>query len=295
MVLATGALERPLVFPGNDRPGILLAGAAHTFLNRYGVRVGNRVVIVTSGDDAYQAALDLRAAGVDIAAVADLRPEAGGPLPEAARRAGIGVLPGSTVLGTQGDLRVSGIALGRVQNGRVQPAQSIPCDTVLMSGGIYPERAFVFAVPRQTAVERGIDGFRSGTSAECERSAGACRGIYGLAAVLADGAAAGAASAPEPGAAVRRFAVDAVERGGRAYLGALPQTEPPSGGKAFVDWQHDVTTRDLGLATREGFQSIEHVKRYTSTGMATDQGKTSNLNAMAIVAKHLDVDIPGWA
>ncbi len=117
VVLATGAIERPLVFPGNDRPGILLAGAAHTYLNRYGVRVGTRAVVVTSGDDAYQAALDLQAAGVAIAAVADLRPEAAGALPDAARRAGIDVLPGSTVLGTEGDLRVRAITLGRVQGG----------------------------------------------------------------------------------------------------------------------------------------------------------------------------------
>ena len=108
MVLATGAIERPLVFPGNDRPGILLASAAHTYLNRYGVRVGTRAVIVTSGDDAYQAALDLKNAGVDIAAIADLRSEASGALPAAARRAGIDVLPGSTVLGTEGEFDLVG-------------------------------------------------------------------------------------------------------------------------------------------------------------------------------------------
>ncbi len=106
VVLATGAIERPLVFPGNDRPGIMLAGAAQTYLNRYGVRVGDRVVVVTACDAAYQAALDLHAAGVALAAVADLRATPSGALPEAARRAGITVLPGSTVLGTEGDLRV---------------------------------------------------------------------------------------------------------------------------------------------------------------------------------------------
>src|SRR6202043_3756280 len=139
VVLATGAIERPLVFPGNDRPGILLAGAAHTYLNRYGVRVGTRAVIVTAGDDAYQAALDLKAAGVAIAAVADLRSEVAGALPDAARRAGIEILPASTVLGTDGDLRVHAITLGSVQGGgTVQAGRRIPCDTVLMSGGFTP-------------------------------------------------------------------------------------------------------------------------------------------------------------
>ncbi len=191
----------------------------------------------------------------------------------------------------------------------VQGAQRIPCDAVLMSGGFTPS-VHLFSQSRGKLVWNDtLKAFVPGVSAEGERSAGACRGVYALADVLADGAAAGAAAAgaaaagaattgfapsppPEPGRTLRRFAVEAPKRSHEAYLGALPQASPPSADKAFVDWQHDVTTRDLALATREGFQSIEHVKRYTTTGMATDQGKTSNLNAMAIVAKSLDVAIP---
>jgi len=292
VVLAAGAIERPLVFPGNDRPGILLAGAALTFLNRYGVRVGTRVVLVTSGDAAYQAALDLHAAGVTIAAIADLRPEAAGELPEAARRLGIDVRSSSTVLGTTGDLRVEGITLGQVENGRVQATPTIACDVVLMSGGYTPS-VHLFSQSRGKLEWRDeIKAFVPGASAECERSAGACRGVYGLAEVLADGAAAGTASAPEPNRTPRRFDVSAPTLTSQPWLGVLPQSDPPSADKSFVDWQHDVTIRDLALATREGFRSIEHVKRYTTTGMATDQGKTSNLNALAIVAKSLDVPIP---
>jgi len=292
VVLATGAIERPLVFPGNDRPGILLASAAHTYLNRYGVRVGRRAVVVTAGDEAYQAALDLNAAGVAIAAVADLRSEAVGALPDAVRRAGIEVLPGSTVLGTDGELRVNAITLGRVQGGTVQAGQRVPCDSVLMSGGFTPS-VHLFSQSRgKLRWHDELEAFVPGASAERERSAGACRGVFDLADVLADGASAGAAAAPQPNRAPRRFDVDAPNRRSGAYLGILPQAQAPSSDKSFVDWQHDVTTRDLGLATREGFRSIEHVKRYTTTGMATDQGKTSNLNAMAIVAKHLDVAVP---
>jgi sarcosine oxidase subunit alpha len=292
VVLATGAIERPLVFPGNDRPGIMLAGAAHTYLNRYGVCVGTRVVVVTSGDEAYQAALDLHAAGVVIAAIADLRPEVAGALPEAARRAGMDVRPGSTVLDTEGALRVGGITLARVHSGKVQAAQNLRCDAVLMSGGYTPS-VHLFSQSRgKLQWNDDLQAFVPGSSAECAQSAGACRGIYGLAEVLADGARAGAASGPEPNHARRRFNVDTLNRRSSAHLGALPQTSPPGRGKSFVDWQHDVTTRDLALATREGFQSIEHVKRYTTTGMATDQGKTSNLNAMAIVAQNLGIAIP---
>ena len=292
VVLATGAIERPLVFPGNDRPGILLAGAAHTYLNRYGVRVGTRAVVVTSGDEAYQAALDLKNAGCEIAAIADLRADATGELPDRARRAGIDVLPGSTVLETRGELRVRAITLGSASGGGVQPGRHISCDTVLMSGGYTPS-VHLFSQSRgKLEWNESLKAFVPGAAAENAHSAGACRGVYDLADVLADGAAAAAAAAPEPNRSLRRFAVDAVKRRSEAYLGELPQASSPSSDKAFVDWQHDVTTRDLKLATREGFQSIEHVKRYTTTGMATDQGKTSNLNAMAIVAKTLDVQLP---
>jgi sarcosine oxidase, subunit alpha len=293
VVLATGAIERPLVFPGNDRPGILLAGAAHTYLNRYGVRVGTRAVIVTCGDDAYQAALDLESAGVEITVIADLRSRAAGALPDAARRAGIEVLAGSTVLGTEGDLRVTAVTLGRVDGGKVQPGRRLACDAVLMSGGYTPSVHLHSQSRGKLTWSESLKAFVPGAAAECARSAGACRGIYALADVLADGAAAGAAAcgAPEPDPR-RRFEVDAAPRSGEAYLGVLPQSSSPSTDKSFVDWQHDVTTQDLALATREGFESIEHVKRYTTMGMATDQGKTSNLNAMAIVAKSLDVSIP---
>jgi len=282
VVLATGSIERPLVFPGNDRPGILLAQAAHTYLHRYGVRVGTRAVIVTCGDDAYQTALDLQAAGASVAAVADLRPEVAGALPDAVRRAGIPILPGSTVLGTEGHLRVSAITL--------DGGQRIPCDTVLMSGGFTPS-VHLFSQSRgKLKWDEALKAFLPGASAERERSAGACRGVYDLGEVLADGAAAGAAAGGASSA--RRFSVEALPRSRQAHLGALPAAVSPSGDKSFVDWQHDVTTRDLALAAREGFQAIEHVKRYTTTGMATDQGKTSNLNAMAIVAKDLDVALP---
>jgi sarcosine oxidase subunit alpha len=292
VVLATGAIERPLVFPGNDRPGILLAGAGQTYLNRYGVRVGGRVVIVTAADAAYQAALDLHAAGVAVAAVADVRQAPTGALPEAAKRAGIEVIPASTVLSTDGDLRVSRISLGEVRNGAVRATRSFNCDAVLMSGGFTPS-VHLFSQSRgKLNWDDSLRAFVPGQSAENERSAGACRGVFGLEEALADGAAAGAAAAPEPRGSPRRFVVEAQMRGSDAYLGALPEAEPPSKDKSFVDWQHDVTTKDLALATREGFQSIEHVKRYTTTGMATDQGKTSNLNAMAIVAQKLGVPIP---
>ena len=288
VVLATGALERPLIFPGNDRPGVMLAGAAHTYLHRYGVRVGSKAVVVACDDDAYQTALDLQGAGVEIAAIADVRATIEGPLAAAARVAGINVSAHSTVLDTRGDQHVSGVTLAVMHNGSPAKSWHIDCDTVLMSGGYTPS-VHLFSQSRgKLDWSEAHQAFIPGRSAEAERSAGACRGVYRLEQVLADGATAAArALGLQPPATL--YEVETLERRHGSCLGALPGGASDT--KSFVDFQHDVTTRDLALATREGFHSIEHVKRYTTTGMATDQGKTSNLNAMAIVADTLKVPI----
>ncbi len=294
VILATGAIERPLVFPGNDRPGVMLAGAASTYLNRYGVKTGSRAVVVTSGDAAYTTALDLHAAGVVIDAIADLRTAPVGAWVEAAQSAGIKIIAGATVLDTQGNVRVRRIDLGQVVSGTVVKLQPINCDLVLMSGGYTPS-VHLFSQSRgKVEWSDTVKSFVPGRSAECERSVGACRGIYDLSEVLTDGAATGLALASKTPISVQSasFTVKAMPIDTNPYVGALPQPDSQSSSKAFVDWQHDVTTRDLALATREGFRSIEHVKRYTTTGMATDQGKTSNLNALAIVAQTLGVPIP---
>jgi len=283
VVLAAGAIEQPLVFPGNDRPGVMLAGAARSYLKRYGVRAGTRAVLVTATDAAYQAALDLHAAGVAIAAIADLRPAAAGVWVEAARRAGIEVLAGAAIGGTRGGRRVSGVTIS---------GRTIACDLVLMSGGYAPS-VHLFSQSRgRLTWSDSMRCFVPSQSAERERSAGACRGVYGLAAALADGAAAGLAAA-------RACGFTGIERGyavaGESATHQAPGATPPAvadRGKAFVDFQNDVTIRDLVLAAQEGFRSIEHVKRYTTVGMATDQGKTSNLNALGLVAARLGKPVP---
>jgi sarcosine oxidase subunit alpha len=300
VVLTTGAIERPLVFPGNDRPGIMLAGAARTWLNRYGVLPGTRAVVVTACDQAYPAALELHQAGVFIATIADVRAPDDGPWAAQARAAGIRVLAGATVLGTSGRRRVNSIRLAQLQAGEPGDTQTQPCDLVLMCGGFTPS-VHLFSQSRGKLLwDEGLQAFLPGSPAERVRSAGACRGVFALDAALADGAAAGAAAAREATAPARTgvcpsgggaAAVPPAAGGGAGFAGALPQ---PGGARAraFVDWQNDVTTKDLALATREGFRSIEHIKRYTTTGMATDQGKTSNLNALGIVSRTLGKAIP---
>ena len=297
VVLAAGATERPLVFPDNDRPGILLAGAGRSLVNRYGVRPGARAVVFTAGDAAYGAALDLARAGIDIAAIVDLRREAAGELPEAARKAGLPILTASAVVGTTGRLRVASALVARLDgDGRVGAARRIACDHILMSGGYTPS-VHLFSQSRgRLRFDDTLKAFVPGESAERERSVGAARGIFGLEPALEDGWAQGQAAAVAAGLSTepshRRYQTIAPDAGSDGFLGATPHARNPGFVKAFVDFQNDVTAKDVKLAVREGFESIEHVKRYTTSGMATDQGKTSNMNTLGIVSDALGKPIP---
>jgi sarcosine oxidase subunit alpha len=287
VVLATGATERPLVFPDNDRPGIMLAGAARAYLNRYGVMPGTRAVLVTAHDGGYRAALDLAAAGVAIARIVDTRPGPGAPLLEAARRRGIEVSVGSTVVGVEGSLRVRGMRVAGVAGGSVVDFEHVACDLVLMSGGFTPA-VHLFSQSRgKLRFDPATQTYLPGQASQIQASAGACGGSWGIGAALAEGFAAGV-----PGGS-RSFVVEGDDGDdGGGFIGALPHARNPARVKAFVDFQNDVTAKDIKLAVREGFRSIEHVKRYTTTGMATDQGKTSNMNALAIAAGSLGKPIP---
>jgi sarcosine oxidase subunit alpha len=273
VIVAAGALERPLVFPGNDRPGIMLADAARQYLQRYGVRVGTRALLVTTDDSGYAAAHALQAAGVAIAAVADRRPRAG----EAVRTSAFPVLTGTGVVATGGRLRVNRATLSNGEN--------IECDTLLMCGGWTPSVHLYSQSRRGLRFDDKLGAFLPAESTAPVRCAGACNGSFSLAACMESGYAAGEGAVQTR----RTFAVV----GERAVApSAALQEHAVRRGKAFVDFQNDVTAGDLQLATQEGFRSIEHVKRYTTTGMATDQGKTSNVNTLAVVAGLLRRPIP---
>jgi sarcosine oxidase subunit alpha len=301
VVLATGAIERPLVFADNDRPGIMLAGACQTYVNRYAVRPGARAVVFTNNDGAYGAALDLKAAGIEIAAVVDLRSEPEGPYTEAAEAAGIPVLAHHAIAGTTGGQRVKSVRVAPLSNegDRVFGAgEAIDCDLVAVSGGWSPTVHLFCQSKGQLEWAEDLGCFVPGGSVQAERSAGACNGAFGLAACLDQGTAAGLAAANACGfetAGQKTRAPAASDRGflpGR-WLWLVPSDKPVGqGGKHFVDHQNDVTAADLKLALREGYRSIEHVKRYTATGMGTDQGKTGNLNAIGVVAEELGRPLP---
>jgi sarcosine oxidase subunit alpha len=275
IVLATGAIERPLVFNGNDRPGIMLAGAARTYLHRYGVRAGTRAVIATSSDEAYQIAVDLAKAGIAVAAIADTRPAPSAEAAALAENAKLQIRTSTFIAKTSGRLRVSGATLALIGGGK---AEHIACDLLLMSGGYTPS-VHLFSQARGTLrFDAATGAFVPADGDGTVLAAGACAGIFGTDAAIADGAKAG--------------------RNERATAKSVPETAqaqaalPPAKGRAFVDFQNDVTTKDVKLALREGFTSVEHVKRYTTVGMATDQGKTSNINALGLIADARNTDIP---
>jgi sarcosine oxidase, subunit alpha len=289
VVLATGALERPLVFPDNDRPGIMLADAARTYLNRYGVLPGRRAVLLTATDDAYVAAIDLHRAGVEIACIVDTR-NTDSAMASAAAAAGIRIEPHSAITATQGSLRVRAVEIASRGTGRPSGSAICACDTVLMSGGWTPS-VHLFSQSRgKLRFDAALSAFVPGRSVQKERSAGACRGTFDLTATLNEGYAAGAEAAQAALARSRgnkTFAATGATALGGGFCGLLSEGRTPERDMAFVDFQNDVTAKDIKLATREGFRSIEHIKRYTTTGMATDQGKTSNMNALGVAAQAL--------
>jgi sarcosine oxidase subunit alpha len=290
VVLATGAIERPLVFENNDRPAIMLADSARRYARQYGAKVGDRVVVATAHDDAYRAALDLKKAGVGVALVVDLRPEVKGPLADAARAAGIEIIAGAEILGAGGRLRVN--AVGVKHQGE---ERNFACDALLMSGGWTPSVHLYSQSRGKLVFDEARQLFKPGASAQRERSAGACKATFDLAGALAEGDAAGCAAATAAGftaPGVRTYAVsNDLPAFGAAHV-SPPAVHTDRSAKAFVDFQNDVCAKDVSLAVQEGMRSIEHIKRYTTSGMATDQGKLSNMNALAIASAQLKKPIP---
>jgi sarcosine oxidase, subunit alpha len=288
VVLATGSIERPLVFAGNDRPGVMLAGAAKTYLSRYGVRVGDRPVLVTAHDSAYAGAFDLAEAGAKVAAIVDQRRNVSPHLIERAKGLGIKILAGHTISRTGGRSRISFVHAVPLEAGGT--GRKIPCDALLMGGGWTPS-VHLFSQSRgKLSWRQDIGAYVPDEYTQNAASAGACNGSFSLSQALNEGASAGGNATIAAGFVSNEPPIfdvtgEAPVSGNSAH--DIPTTAFSARGKAFVDYQHDVIAKDITQAVREGFHSIEHIKRYTTTGMATDQGKTSNLNALTVASEAL--------
>ncbi len=282
VILATGAIERHMVFANNDRPGILLASAARLFLNQYGVAVGRKVGVYTANDSAYAAAVDLKCAGVDVPVIVDTRENPSSAIIDKARSHGIEVLTGHAVYSAGGKRRISSISVKRNNGGN---ERKIAVDALIMSAGWTPS-VHLFSQSRgKVAWDAANERFLPGTYAQDCISVGACNGTDNLQAAIDEALTAGGGQTSA-----------IVATGGTNWIagmiGSAPGAEADTTVKAFVDFQNDVTAKDVRLAVREGMHSIEHIKRFTTNGMATDQGKTSNLHGLAIAAEALDKPIP---
>ena len=292
VVIATGAIERPIVFPDNDLPGVMLTSAAMSYAVQYAVKPGRRTVIVTSTDFAYAAAEALRACGVEIAAIVDSRQDPG-ELAARAERAGTSVFSGSLPVRVHGGRAVRAIEVKPHVGGGKPKARPLrlECDLVCVSGGWTPTVHLFSQARGQLRYDSERAALIPAAGPKGFRCAGAAAGNFALQQCLTDGFAAGREAAKAAGARSDAGLAPAAkaEAWAVAALWAVPRV---SHRKAWVDLQNDVTRGDLELAIRENLRSVEHVKRYTTTGMAVDQGKTSNMNALGILSELTQSSIP---
>lgn len=279
VVLATGAIERPLVFPGNDRPGVMLASASRHYVRRYAALPGRSAVVFTNNDDAYRTAIDLADAGCRVAAVVDVRAAVAGDLAQALGARGIRMVADAAVTATRGSK-----ALRAVQVQSPAGDEWLACDHLAISGGFNPTIHLFSQSGGSLRFDDALAAFVPGTSVQAERSVGASSGTFDLAAAIRQGHEAGLHAAEAAGLAADGAAAVPVVEPARAVTPLQACWHVDGHGKAFIDFQNDVCVSDVALSARENFRSVEHLKRYTTLGMAADQGKTSNVNALAIMA-----------
>ncbi|TPI37083.1 sarcosine oxidase subunit alpha [Mesorhizobium sp. B3-1-6] len=284
-VVAAGSIERPIVFAGNDTPGVMMASAMRSYINRYAATPSRRIALFTNNEDGWRTAETAIAAGLQVAAVIDARPDVSPAHRSLASKGGFPVLHGavSGVDGGKGGVRKISVALTGGARAEVE------ADGLGVSGGWNPAVGL-------TSYHRGRPKWRDDIAAFVPDgappgmvAAGAANGAFGLGACLREGFEAGAAAARDAG---RSGNIGSMPVADDEAFSITPLWHVAGKGKAFVDQQHDVTASDVELAQREGFQSVEHLKRYTTLGMATDQGKTSNVAGLAIMAAVSGKSIP---
>lgn len=299
VILATGSLERPIVFDGNDRPGIMLAGAVRTYLHRYGVLCGQQALVFANNDSAWAAAFDLNDAGADVVGIVDLRRNLQGHILEGAAKRGIPIHAGSAVVGTQGTTRVTAADIRRLdEQGNISPAPNwVACDLIANSAGWAPNVALFSQSRGKLRYDDALQAFRPGKSWQNERSVGAANGTLDLQACIDEGRVAGIEAAAETGFKKRTAKAATAEhnmimQNDLKIIAQIPSPKAAKKVRAFIDLQDDVTTKDIKVAMQEGLTSVEHIKRYTTTGMGTDQGKIANLNAFAFIADQMNKSVP---
>ena len=277
IIAAAGAFERPMIFPDNDRPGVMLAGAADQYAQAFGVACGARVVIAANSDSAYRVAESLRGAGVNVAALIDRRTRADIGASAAERVGNLRVIEGAAIVGVSGSRTIRGCTIRSAHRDGTRPVR-LDCDAILSAGGYAPAvHLHSQAGGKLRWLAESAMFVPDGAAPGGLASVGSCAGVFARGAVLEHAGRVGEALA-------RGLALPEAPAVGAGR--SLKSTHVPGArGKQFVDLQNDVTLGDVNLAARENYRSVEHLKRYTTTGMGTDQGKTSNINALVLMGE----------
>ena len=303
ILTATGAIERPLSFAGNDIPGVMLAAAVRDYVVNWAVSPGDRTVVVTNNDDGYRTAIALREAGLAVPAIVDARSAPVGALIDKARALGLRIEAGRGIAKVKGGKRVTSVAIS-LQAGEGAVIEEIACDAVAMSGGWSPVVHLWSHCGGKLIWDATQAHFRPDPArpplnhdgGAMVYAAGAANGALSASAALADADAQAGAVLAALGVKAKKAkapVAEAVVEGPMEAVWIMPQgASIELKSKMWLDYQNDVKVSDVQLAAREGYESVEHTKRYTTLGMATDQGKLSNINGLAVLAGALNADIP---
>ena len=287
VVISTGSIERPLIFANNDRPGIMLAASAREYLKVYGVLPGKNPIIFTNNDTAYETAIEFKAYGIDTI-ILDTRKSSDAGVVQEAKNLGIEIKFNHGIANTAGYKKVKSATIGELTESRdgYKTFTTIPCDSIFVSGNWTPTVHLASQSGNKLKYESETDTFLPDQSRQKETVTGSANGLFTLKESLADGFNKGYQISDEITKNGRETSVpisDEKDFGSHDKFWCMPIPDNKHY-KRFVDFQNDVAVSDIQLAVREGFRSIEHVKRYTTLGMATDQGKTSNLNGLQLVS-----------
>ncbi len=299
VILATGAIERPLVFANNDMPGVMLASAVSQYIHRYAVMPGRRAVVFTNNDSAYQTAFSMHDAGIEVAAVVDVRSMCGLSIAQQLANRNIQALYRSAVVRAKGKQRIKKVVVMQLSEDFESvhgSGREIDCDVLCVSGGWNPAVHLHAQSGGKPRFDLEKACFVPGDTSQSQTSVGAANGMFLTGEGIEEGRQAGVRAAKLCGFELSEdMPVQLDDDDAEPYsiepLWRVPSDRPKDAGKQFVDFQNDTTVKDIEIAAAEGYRSIEHLKRYTLLGFGTDQGKLGNINGMAILSKILGQDI----
>ena len=287
VILATGALERPLVFNNNDRPGIMLSSAVKKYIDFYGVACGKKNIFFTNNDSAYESALSLHNKGIKVDAIIDIRENSNAKIIKKINEAGIKIYWSHTIVDTSGYKRLSDISIMKLSNDGMSvigSKTSISCDCLGIAGGWTPAVHLYTQSGNKLTFDEDRNIFVPKADNSEQICVGSCSGDFELDEIIKNLSNKLKNFLNISQTDFEDISLENDKETSKRNIWLLPSDKPTGKTKPFVDYQNDATAKDIKLALREGFRSIEHVKRYTTTGMGTDQGKLGNMHALGIIA-----------